>query len=356
MNTFADQKKVAGILLVRDTFLDIYIPSFSQKIYSLQLPSSVYINMELVNADEFKRQVSDFFAVNALPPLEVCMVIQSPILKKEFSLLPQAQLDSIIQTYLDYIPFDTVLSKRIKSERGVLLVAANGDYIDTIQSTLTQLGCSVTCITPLEGLPFVPQGGVASLSVVLAQAIVKNMYQMKQEAFQVAVQKEIDEFEVVEMPDKPSQPASQLPLLLAVFFILLVVLAVVYINMGKDFGLTPRPVRRKTIVPTPQVTQPPNVKGISTYSMQPAIVVISTPTKLGLGNKVAEMVIELGYNNVRVDTSLASENPKTTLIVPTSLNPNLRSVIIKDIRSLFPDLMERMGSADQDNILLILGN
>lgn len=355
MNTPIEKKKVPGIVLIRDTFIDIYIPSFSKKIFTLQLSNAVYINMEIIDTDEFGRQLGDFFAMNALPPLEVCMVIQSPILKKEFTLLPQASLDLAIQTYLDYVPFDTVLSKRVKSEKGVLLIAANGDFIDTVKRWLIQLGCIVSCITPLEGLAFVPQGGVASLTEELAQAMLKNMNQIKQESFQVTVQKEIDEFEVVEIPDKPIQPTSQLPLLLGVFGILLVVLVAVYINMGKDFGLTPRPVRRKTIVPTLIPTPSAAVKGISTQATPP-FVIATTPSQLGLGKKIAEMIAQKGYPNVRVESTLAESNPQTTLIIPKLIAPPLRETVIQDVRSLIPNTAMRIGSIDQSSVLLILGN
>ncbi len=355
MNTPVEKKKVPGIVLIRDTFIDIYIPSFSKKIFTLQLSNAVYINMEIIDTDEFGRQLGDFFAMNALPPLEVCMVIQSPILKKEFTLLPQASLDLAIQTYLDYVPFDTVLSKRVKSEKGVLLIAANGDFIDTVKRWLIQLGCIVSCIIPLEGLAFVPQGGVASLTEELAQAMLKNMNQIKQESFQVTVQKEIDEFEVVEIPDKPMQPASQLPLLLGVFGILFFVLVAVYINMGKDFGLTPRPVRRKTIVPTLIPTPSATVKGISTHAY-PTIVISTSPLHLGLGEKIAEMIVNEGYSDVRINSSLGESNPQTALVLPKRLVPPLREMVIQDIRSLIPNVIIRTGSIKQSSILLILGN
>lgn len=350
-----DKRKVTGILLVRDVFLDIYIPSFSQKVYTLQLPSSVYVNMELVDSDAFAKFVSDFFAVNALPPLEVCMVIQSPILKKEFSLLPQAQLDKAIQTYLDYVPFDTVVSKRVVSEKGVLVIAANGDYIDSIKGTLSQLGGSVTCVTPLEGLAFVPQGGVTSLTEELAQSMLKNINQIRQEAFQVAVQKELDEFEVVEIPDKPSQPASQLPLLLGIFGILLAVLVAVYINMGQDFGLTPRPVRRKTVIPTLIPTSGAGVKGVATQAF-PRIVIATSEQHKAIAYKVAEMIHEEGYEDVVVDISLAITNPRTTLIIPKGVEPALRYKISVDMRRVIPDMYEREGSTEQKHILLLLEN
>lgn len=355
MSSSFDRKKVPAVVLVRDAFLDVYIPTVSRKIVSMQFPMDVYSSMEIVNADACIRLINDFITTNGLPPLDICLIIQSPILKKDFPMVPTQQLESFIQSYLDYVPFDTVVSKRIKSEKGVQVIAANGDLIDILKTAFIQVGCSVECVTPLEGLPFMPKGGVSTLTESMGAAILKNEVQVKQEAFQVAVQKELDEFEVVDVLDKPMQPASQLPLLLGIFGILLVVLVAVYINMGKDFGLIPRPVTRKTIVPTTPPKPSPAVKGISTRAT-PFIKIITSQEQFTYARAIASRLMTEGYASVTISATLSESNPRAVAMLPTSLSVSQTDRIKTILLKLVPHIAFESISDAQSPILILVGN
>jgi hypothetical protein len=355
MNAPLDRKKVPAVVLVRDAFVDIYAPSLTRKIVSFQFPMDVYSSMEIVNADACIRLINDFFVTNGLPPLALCLIIQSPILKKDFPMVPTQQLEANIQSYLDYVPFDTVVSKRLKSEKGVQIIAANGDFIDILKTAFAQVGCSVECVTPLEGLSFMPKGGVSALTESIGAAVLKNEAQVKQEAFQVAVQKEADEFEVVDVLDKPMQPASQLPLLLGIFGILLVVLVAVYINMGKDFGLTPRPVTRKTIVPTIPPKPSPAVKGVFTSTF-PQIKIIATQGQFAYARAIASRLMTEGYADVTISATLQESNPRTIAMIPTSLSAKQTDRIKTLLRKLVPHIVFESISGAQSPILFVVGN
>ena len=128
-----NNKKRRGVLLMRGATVDIYIPSYSATVFSFKLSSDVFSEMEIVNVDLATKLLVDYFTVNKIPPTEFVLIMQTPLFRKEFPLAPQEKLEDSINSYLDYIPFDSVLSKRVKTDVGVMVIAANGDLIQSIR-------------------------------------------------------------------------------------------------------------------------------------------------------------------------------------------------------------------------------
>lgn len=220
-------KKQIGVLFMRGAMIDVYIPSFSSSILSFQMRSDAYSEMEIKNIEEATKQLSDFFTIHKIPSTVFVLIIQTPLFRKEFSLAPQEKLESSINTYLDYIPFDSVLSKRVKSDNGVLVVAANGDLIANLHKMFTAVACSIECTTALEGLTLFPKGGLSVLTQISGDTILKNISLIKQESFSLTPQRSVEGFEVAEEEEEKKEK-STLPFLIPIFIILMIILVFVY--------------------------------------------------------------------------------------------------------------------------------
>lgn len=242
-----NNKKRRGVLFMRGATIDIYIPSYSATVFSFQLTSEVYSEMEIINVELATKQLVDFFTVNKIPASEFVLIIQTPLFRKEFPLAPQEKLEESINLYLDYIPFDSVLSKRIKTDGGVLIVAANGDLIQNIHKMFTDTFSTIECTTALEGLPIFPKGGLSVLTALSGETILKNAPLIKQESFSLTPQRSVEGFEIVEEVQEKKEK-SILPLLIPVFVILLIVLAYAYSKSQTPPPIAPQKV---TITPTP---------------------------------------------------------------------------------------------------------
>jgi hypothetical protein len=222
-------KKHVGVLLMRGASLDIYVPAVLPSVVTLQLPSEVYAEMEIKDTDLAAKLLVDFFKANKIPPTIFYLIAQSPLFRKEFPLAPQEKLESTINTYLDYIPFDNVFSKRIKTDKGVMVLAANGDLIQSLKIILSSASSSIEYITPLEGLSLFSNGGLGILTSTSGDIVLNNIPLIKQEAFSLVPQRSIVGFEAI-VEEEESKPKSSLPLLLSVFVILLIILVVVYLK------------------------------------------------------------------------------------------------------------------------------
>jgi hypothetical protein len=223
------KQKLNGVLLMRGGVIDLCIPSFSPLVYSFQLIPAIYSEMEITDSDTAAKQFADFVLVNKIPPSDYVLVMQTPLFRKEFPLAPQEKLEAIINQYIDYIPFDNVFSKRIKTDKGVMIVAANGDLILSINKIVSQASSSIKYTVALEGITQFPKGGLNILTQASAQTILNNDSLLRNEAFSLTPQRSMEGFEIVE-EESEKKEKSNLPLLLGVFVILLIVLGYVYFS------------------------------------------------------------------------------------------------------------------------------
>jgi len=217
-----------GILFLRDTTIDIYVPSTAHVI-SMQLLPAFYTDMELIGEDGALEYISNFFSLNKIPPSRFFLLTSAPLFKKEIVFAPSELFEANINTYLDYIPFDTVLSNRVDSEKGVIVVAGNGDLYQSLQRIFQKMGSVIESITPLFNLD--PQiNEMTTLTVPAAEYLLKRTFLLKQESFNAAPQKTTSDFEIVEHTPINKQERSFLPLLIGIFVVLLGVLVYVYLK------------------------------------------------------------------------------------------------------------------------------
>ncbi|PIY69476.1 hypothetical protein COY90_00490, partial [Candidatus Roizmanbacteria bacterium CG_4_10_14_0_8_um_filter_39_9] len=261
-----------GILFLRDTTIDIYVPSTAHVI-SMQLLPTFYTDMELISEDGALEYISNYFTLNKIPPSRFFLLTSGPLFKKEIVFAPTDLFEQNINSYLDYIPFDTVLSKRISSENGAVIVAGNGDLYQSFQRIFQKMGSVIECVTPLFNLD--PQiNEITTLTVPAAEYLLKKTFMLKQESFNAAPQKTASEFEIVEHEPIKSQEKSSLPLLIGVFVVLLAVLAYVYVQSVKLIS----PPAKSAIAPTnlaPQFIPTVTLPSTSSASLSSTTIKIS---------------------------------------------------------------------------------
>lgn len=244
----ANQKNMYAIALMRGAIIDIYVPTLSGSVFTLQFLPEIYSEMEILDIDRATKQLTEFFFLNKIPPSEFILIIQNPLFRKDLPIAPQSQLELSITNYLDYIPFDSVVSKRVKTDTGVMVVATNGGLIQDVKKMFEEASSHIEFVSCMEGLSIVPKGGMAVLTQAYGDLLLKNRQLLKQEAFPIASQRSIDGFEIVGDDEKPKEK-STLPLLIPVFIILLIILGYVY---SKSLAPAPPTAPKKIVItPTP---------------------------------------------------------------------------------------------------------
>lgn len=334
--------KHLGVILMRGAIFDFYIPSYSATVFSFKLPVEAYAEMEIKNLDLAVRQIVDFFAVNKVPPTEFFLIMQTPLFRKEFPIAPQEKLESSINLYLDYIPFDSVISKRIKTDVGVMVIAANGDLIQTIGKMLMEVSSSLICTTALDGLTIFPKGGLSVLTQLSAQTILKNAPLIKQESFSLTPLRSVEGFEVVEEEEEKKEK-STLPFLIPVFLILLGILGYVYFKTSAPPTPAPRKVIQPTLIPAIPKKSATSIK------------ITTEKSASGKSIQTKEALLSAGYSTLTEEQIADSAASRSFVIysstLPLETKDAIQSILIKSI----PNIVVEPARESSFDVMIVVG-
>ncbi len=341
-----------GVLLMRGGIIDMYIPSYSTTVFSFKLSSDIYAEMEIKNIDLATKSLFDFFTVNKIPPTEFVFIMQTPLFRKEFPIAPQEKLESSINLYLDYIPFDSVLSKRIKSDAGVLIIAANGDLIQSLRKMFSSVSSTIECVTALEGLTIFPKGGLSVLTQVSADTIFKNISLIKQESFSLTPQRSVEGFEVVE-EDEEKKEKSTLPFIIPIFVILVIVLVVVYMKSnGPAPTVSPQNNVPITISPTPGALSAPTSTPPKTV---PTIKITTATSQVAIRDALKVQLTAEGFTNIIEDSIADVPNARTFVIYSPTLSATTKANIQTLLKKSIPTITEDPTRESSYDAIIVLG-
>jgi len=337
--------KHAGVLLMRGAVIDMYIPSYSATVFSLQFSPEMYAEMEIKNSELATKMVTDFFTVNKIPPTEFVLIIQTPLFRKGFPIAPQEKLEESINLYLDYIPFDSVLSKRIKTDAGVLVIAANGDLIQSLHKMVATTSSLIECTTALEGLTIFPKGGLSVLTPTSGEIILKNTSLLKQESFSLTPQRSVDGFEMVP-DDEEKKEVSKLPLLIPVFVILLVILGVVFVKSSEPVSVvTPTKNTKLTVSPTSPVLN----------KLAVSIKLTTSKSATSTAEKVIMQLKDAGYSTITEDSVEDATNTQSFAIYSSTININAKNTIQGILKNNIPTLTENPPRESSYDVIIVIG-
>ena len=341
-----NNKKRRGVLLMRGATVDIYIPSYSATVFSFKLSSDVFSEMEIVNVDLATKLLVDYFTVNKIPPTEFVLIMQTPLFRKEFPLAPQEKLEDSINSYLDYIPFDSVLSKRVKTDVGVMVIAANGDLIQSIRKMFSAASSSIECVTALEGLTIFPKGGLSILTQVSADTILKNTSLINQESFSLTPQRSVEGFEVAEEEEKKKEK-STLPLLIPVFVVLLGILGFVYVKSMEP--VTPKKVQKSSNTNSSLSGTPTQLKS------NPTIKIVTAKSLTDTFGKVKSQLITAGFTSIIEDVTSEQISPRSYATYSSTVSVSTKTKIHTILKNVVPTITEDSTMDGSYDVTIVIG-
>ena len=221
----------SGFSVFQDTMADIAKFNFTPDIVA---------NLDVVNKEQFSTLITTFIQINKIVPSSLALVLSDNIIyEKDIQALNSETQENIdkehkeeIQEFLEDIPFEEVLAKVIKI--GVpRIVAVNKDLVMTIADVFVNKGSVLEAIIPSfmygETVNF-----AAGLTQNNIQAILEGSEILKTGNL-LTDQQRITSVQGLETEQKEKEKKPQnlrLYILVGVFVTLLVILAVVYLNLG----------------------------------------------------------------------------------------------------------------------------
>lgn len=194
-------------------------------VLELEIPTDVIENLEVINKEKLYALVAAFLEYHKITPGSILFIL-SPALsfKKEFPVMPTVDLQKAMETFLEFVPFESVARKDIQLEKGIFLVAVNKNLCDSLKIAMEKQKWIVEGVVPmaLVGEVFPQLLGTNDLSVFLPK--VEDLKQ-----YSIMTNTQISK--IITRDTKKSLSSKRFLMLLSVFgLLILILLGLVYKN------------------------------------------------------------------------------------------------------------------------------
>lgn len=217
-------KKPTGLVFVDRNRLYFYEQTLPNPL-SLDIPPDVISDLEIINKKQLDNSIKTLISANNLVPTSIIILLSTSVtFEKEF---PEgaADVNKGIEDFLDLIPFEDYLSKKIVTSEKTKIVAANREVYECIRDSFQSVNFKVIEVFPLSFFMDVYPQLASNLDLSL---IVEKAPEMKQ--FNLIPQVESSSTPII--PKKESKDKKQLKILIAIFGLLIpVLLFLVYKNL-----------------------------------------------------------------------------------------------------------------------------
>lgn len=192
---------------------------------SLPLPTTIINNMEVINKDALYQLVTDWLKQRTYINTEIVWLLGSELCFEHLiTSTDPDKIDSEIVQFLDTVPFEEVISKTYVSGAVKQLTAVNKILIQAFIQAFSLHGYNTRAVVPVRLV-----SGSDNLTLDIAKLTYKKESELEKNTLFL-----VTPTQPVVSTTKPAtteKPKSQLPLLLAVFVILIVILAIVILSV-----------------------------------------------------------------------------------------------------------------------------
>lgn len=132
----------------------IQFASSPSTVVSLNLPATVYRDLEIQDKNAFKAALDDFIAKNKITPSEVVLILsETTYFEQEIKTTNRVTAESEAQKFLEIIPFNLVDLKVFPFAGGFKAVAINRDIHQFLSECLKLDGFQLGGVYPISAFP-----------------------------------------------------------------------------------------------------------------------------------------------------------------------------------------------------------
>lgn len=308
-------------------------------------------NLDVVNKGQFSNLIATFIQINKILPSTLALVLSDNIIYEKdiagISQKPTVPIEPLgseeIQNFLENVPFEEVLAKVIKTDQLNRIVAVNKDLVMTIADAFLNKGSTVEAIIP---------GFMYGSNVNFAAGLTQGNIQAILEGSEIlrtgnllTNQQRIISPQSLEIEQKEKKPQNlRQYLLIGVFATLLVILAVVYLNLGAS--KTPpasskikKPADSVVIVPTtvPTIVQT-QISSIPFDIKSVKIKIVQSSESGETANSVKNGLLGIGFQDIVSEISQDASAAKPSVVFSQNIPADVREGVLAEIRKTLPDV------------------
>ena len=324
----------SGFSIFQDTLPNIVKFNFT---------ADIVANLDVVNKEKFSNLIATFIQINKIISSSIAVVLSDTVIYiKDLANPLEAQKDT--QDFLEDVPFEEILAKVIKTDNLNRIVAVNKDLVMTIINAFVNKGSNAEAVTP----SFM-YGENVNFTVGLTQdnirIILENTETLRSGNLLTDQEKMIPPAGAKsDLANEEKKPQNiSLYLLVGVFVTLLVILAVVYFNLGASKSPPASPkvknssvntVSTPTIIQASQITittTPVDLKSVK-------IKIVQNSGSEAIGNNLKNELLKIGFEDIVSETSGDTPSEKSSVIFSQNVPADLKNEMIIGIKKIFPEI------------------
>lgn len=359
-----------GFSVFQDTLTNIPKFNFTPDLVS---------NLDVIDKEQFTSLIATFIQVNKIAPSSLAVILSDSVIyikdlvspaQKPISNQALEHKDEI-QNFLENIPFEEVLAKVIKAGNINRIVAVNKDLVMAISDAFTNKGSVMEAITPSfmygQNANFTLGLTLDSVRIILGSVETLRSGNLLTDQEEITPSQNL-ESELKNPPANDVEKPRNLRqyMLVGIFVALLVILAVVYLNLGAaktipqnsktksasvnavNTPIIPSDVARPTLAQAAITAVPVDIKRIKIKILQSSRI---DEKATNLKNELSKM----GFQNIIDEVSETSIPEKSSVVFSQDIPADLLNNIIMEIKKILPDISTLENQDSNFTISIVLG-
>lgn len=350
----------SGFSVFQDTLTNI--PKFN-------FTPDLVANLDVVNKEQFSNLIATFIQINKIVPSSFAVILSDTViyvkdLVRSQSNPEQDQKDEV-QNFLENVPFEEVLAKVIKTEQKNTLAVVNKDLVMTIADVFVNNGSVIEAVVP--GFLFQPKANFTlgltqeNIQAVLAGSEILREGNLLTDQQKVVSPQNLDR-EKKDQPAEGSKKPQNLRqyILIGVFVTLLVILIVVYLNLGASQN---PPVKKINSYPVQAVSSPTVVPTLAQVGITTApfdlksvkIKIVQNTQSDAIVSSLKDELAKGGFENVVSETFGGTVPEKSSILFSQNIPSNIRDKTIAAIKKIIPDVSILENQDTNSTITVLIG-
>lgn len=338
----------SGFSIFQDTLPNIAKFNFTPDIVA---------NLDVVNKDQFASLIATFIQINKIVPSGLALILSDNIIyEKDLVNIPQKPTTSPtplgletplgadkehkeeVQKFLENVPFEDVLAKVVKTDKSNRIVAVNRDLVMTIADVFRSKGATIEAIIP--GFVYGPNVNFAAgltqnnIQVVLGESEILRLGNLLTDQQTIIAPQSLE----IEQKEKEKKPQSLRQfILVGVFITLLVILGVVYLNMGAS--PTPPESKNSVVIPTNIPSSIPiQISTTQTDLRNIKIKIVQSSGSQDIAGSLSSQLLAAGFSDVVTEISQDVASEKSSIIFASDVPSDVREKAFIESKKILPDV------------------
>lgn len=306
----------------------------------IDFPPEIVVALDIVDNDGFSSLITEHFTTEHAPTEIMVVFVDKAYFIKDITPDPKNKsLDDPEATFLNIVPFETILSRNYTVSGKKYICVINADMFYALKQQFEALGYTIGGVVPEIDITEKAEGSNVN-SPEGFQLVVRKWDELKKNSMDSlpALQ---DSPDLTDQPVRQAPYKSVLPLLAPVMLILLGILGFMVYRMNEEnAALAKKPI--PTLAPLPTRALSPSPAASSSALLDLSVLKVQVQNGSGTpgeATRVKEALEDAEFENV-VTTNSDVENTKNTQVV-----------VVKDVpqsvrQKLLDTLQDVVGAAD----------